>query len=82
MRWDCTLGDTQLRSMQAQGLSHHLMRRSHSQEEGERGWYVYVCVCVYVRAYVINKYITIYVGTLVTCFVHTPCLLTEVSVVI
>ena len=68
--------------MQAQGLSHLLMRRSHSQEEGERGWYVYVCVCVYVRAYVINKYITIYVGTLVTCFVHTPCLLTEVSVVI
>ena len=64
MRWDCTLGDTQLRSIQAQGLSHHLMRRSLSQEEGERGWYVYVCVCVYERAYVINKYITIYVGTL------------------
>jgi len=86
MGWDCTPGDTQLRSMQAQGLSHHLMRRSHSQEEGERGWYVYVCVCVcvcvYVHAYVINKYITIYVGTLVTYFVHTPCLLTAVSVVI
>jgi len=64
MKWDCTLGDTQLRLIQAQGLSHHLMRRSHSQEEGERGWYVYVCVCLYVRAYVINKYITIYVGTL------------------
>jgi len=68
MRWDCTLGDTQLRSMQAQGLSHHLMRRSLSQEEGERGWYVYVCVCVYVRAYVVNKYITIYVGTLCDLF--------------
>ena len=68
MRWDCTLGDTQLRSMQAQGLSHHLMRRSLSQEEGERGWYVYVCACVYVRAYVVNKYITIYVGTLCDLF--------------
>ena len=68
MRWNCTLGDTQLRSMQAQGLSHHLMRRSLSQEEGERGWYVYVCVCVYVRAYVVNKYITIYVGTLCDLF--------------
>ena len=74
MRWDCTLGDTQLRSMQAQGLSHHLMRRSHSQEEGERGWYVYVCV------YVINKYITIYVGTLCDLFVHMPRLLAAVSV--
>ena len=40
------------------------MRQSHSQEEGERGWYVSVCVCVYVRAYVINKYITVYVVTL------------------
>jgi len=49
MRWDFTLGDTQLRSMQAQGLSHHLMHRSLSQEEGERGWYMYVCVFVYVR---------------------------------
>jgi len=28
--------------MQAQGLSHHLMRRALSQEEGERGEYVYV----------------------------------------
>jgi len=44
------------------------MRRSLSQEEGERGWYVYVCVCVYVRAYVVNTYITIYVGTLCDLF--------------
>jgi len=29
---------------------------------------VYVCVCVYVRAYVVNKYITIYVGTLCDLF--------------
>ena len=28
----------------------------------------YVCVCVYVRAYVVNKYITIYVGTLCDLF--------------
>ena len=71
MRWDCPLGDTQLKSIQAQGLSHHLMCRSLSQEEEERGLYVYVCVCVYVRAYVINKCITIYVSTLVTYFVRT-----------
>jgi len=35
--------------------SHHLMRRSLSQEEGEIGWYVYVCVCVCVRACVCGK---------------------------
>ena len=29
---------------------------------------MYVCVCVYVRAYVVNKYITIYVGTLCDLF--------------
>jgi len=29
---------------------------------------VYVCVCVYVRAYVVNEYITIYVGTLCDLF--------------
>jgi len=28
--------------MQAQDLFHHLMRRALSQEEGERGEYVYV----------------------------------------
>jgi len=28
--------------MQEQGHSHHLMRRALSQEEGERGQYVYV----------------------------------------
>ena len=39
-----------------------------SQEEGESGWYVYVRVCVYVDAYVVNKYITIYVGTLCDLF--------------
>ena len=39
-------------SMQAQGLSHHLMRRTLSQEEGERGEYV----CVY--AYLHVSYLT------------------------
>jgi len=28
--------------MQAQGLAHHFMRRALSQEEGDRGEYVYV----------------------------------------
>jgi len=42
MTWDCTLGDTPWSSMQAHGLLHHLMRRALSQEEGERGEYVYV----------------------------------------
>ena len=27
-----------------------------------------MCVCAYVRAYVVNKYITIYVGTLCDLF--------------
>ena len=42
MMLNYTLGDTLWSSMQAQGLSHHLMRRALSQEEGERGEYVYV----------------------------------------
>jgi len=42
MMWDCILGDTPWSSMQAQGLSHLLMRRALSQEEGERGENVYV----------------------------------------
>ena len=50
----------------------HLMLRSLSQEEEEKGWYVYVCVCVYVRAYEVNKYITIYVGTLCNLFCVVP----------
>jgi len=44
----CTLGDTLWSSMQAQGLSHHLMRRALSQEEGERGEYVYVYAYLHV----------------------------------
>ena len=40
MMQDCTLGDTLWSSMQTQGLSHHLMRRGLSQEEGERGEHV------------------------------------------
>ena len=45
---DCTLGDTLWSSMQVQGLSHHLMRRALSQEEGERREYVYVYVYLHV----------------------------------
>jgi len=32
----------------AQDLSHHLMRRARSQEEGEKGEYVYVCAYLHV----------------------------------
>jgi len=35
-------------SMQAQGLSHHLMHRALSHEEGERGKYVYVYAYLHV----------------------------------
>ena len=48
MMLDCTLGDTPCSSMQAQGLSHHSMRRILSQEEGERGEYVYVYAYLHV----------------------------------
>jgi len=34
--------------MQAQGLSHHLMRWALSKEEGERGEYVYVYAYLHV----------------------------------
>ena len=47
-RIDFTLGDTPWSSIQAQGLSHHLMRRALSQEEGERGEYVYAYAYLYV----------------------------------
>ena len=43
---DCRLGNTIWSLMQAQGLSHHLMRRARSQEEGERGEDVYVFACI------------------------------------
>jgi len=45
---DCTLGYTLWSSTQVQGLSHHLMRRALSQEEGERREYVYVYVYLHV----------------------------------
>jgi len=50
LKWNCTLGDTQFRSMQAQGPLHQLMRRSLSQGGRERIFGVRVCLCVCVCA--------------------------------